>query len=105
MQLTGVRNVLQACKEESVSGAPLEPLAAVMQRIADERGGDGSAVEVARLILEQVASHTGSGWVITVLMRMCIAFMASRVVKEQRPWHNVIVLATPSKEAHDDLLN
>jgi pyrroline-5-carboxylate reductase len=52
MQLTAVRNILQACKEEGVSGAPLEPLAAMMQRIVDERGGDGGVAEVARLMLE-----------------------------------------------------
>lgn len=52
MQLAGVRNILQACKEEGVSGAPLEPLAAMMQRIVDEHGGDGGVAEVSRLMLE-----------------------------------------------------
>lgn len=50
MQLTGVRNILQACKDEGVDGAGLEPLASLMQQVVDERGGDGGIAEIARLI-------------------------------------------------------
>lgn len=52
MQLAGVRNILQACKEEGVDGAGLEPLASLMQRVVDERGGDGGVAEISRLIVE-----------------------------------------------------
>lgn len=52
MQLAGLRNILQACKEEGVDGAGLEPLASLMQRVVDERGGEGGVAEVSRLIVE-----------------------------------------------------
>ncbi|KAJ6445001.1 6-phosphogluconate dehydrogenase nad-binding protein [Purpureocillium lavendulum] len=52
MQLAGVRNILQACKDEGVNGGALEMLVGLMQKVVDERGGDGGVPEVSRLMLE-----------------------------------------------------
>ncbi|UNI16853.1 3-hydroxyisobutyrate dehydrogenase [Purpureocillium takamizusanense] len=52
MQLAGVRNILQACKDEGVNGGALETLAGLMQKVVDDRGGAGGVPEVARFILE-----------------------------------------------------
>ncbi|KAF1815138.1 hypothetical protein P152DRAFT_247054 [Eremomyces bilateralis CBS 781.70] len=52
MQLAGVRNILQACKEEGVDGGGLDALASLMQRVMVERGGDGGVAEVVRLVVE-----------------------------------------------------
>ena len=52
MQLVGVRNILQACEEEGVNGGGLESIAELMQKIVDERGGDGGVAEVAKHVLK-----------------------------------------------------
>ena len=52
MQLTGVRNILQACEEEGVNGGGLDSIASFMQRLVDKRGGDGGVAEVATCVLE-----------------------------------------------------
>ena len=52
MQLAGIRNILQACKEEGVDGAGLDPLASLMQKVVDRRGGDGGIAEIFKFIVE-----------------------------------------------------
>ncbi|GJN80284.1 6-phosphogluconate dehydrogenase nad-binding protein [Purpureocillium lilacinum] len=52
MQLAGVRNILQACKDEGVNGGALETLVGLMQKVVDERGGAGGVPEVARFMVE-----------------------------------------------------
>lgn len=47
MQVAGVRNILQACKEESVNGASLEAFVKTMQRTVDAKGGDVGVPAVA----------------------------------------------------------
>ncbi|KFA46876.1 hypothetical protein S40293_03631 [Stachybotrys chartarum IBT 40293] len=46
MQLAGVGNILQACKDEGVHGAGLEFLAAMMERAVGEGAGDGGVAAV-----------------------------------------------------------
>lgn len=56
MQLVGVRNILQACREEGVNGAGLESIASMMQKAVDGRGGHGNVAEVANVILQESSS-------------------------------------------------
>ncbi|KAH7310684.1 hypothetical protein B0I35DRAFT_439535 [Stachybotrys elegans] len=52
MQLAGVRNILQACKEEGVDGTGLEHLARLMEEVVKERGGDGGIAAVGQRVLQ-----------------------------------------------------
>jgi hypothetical protein len=52
MQLAGVKNIIRACEEEGVDGRGLEFLSSVMQKVVDERGGDGGVAVVGKYLLK-----------------------------------------------------
>lgn len=52
MQLAGVKNIIRACEEEGVDGRGLEFFSSVMQKVVNERGGDGGVAVVGKYLLK-----------------------------------------------------